>query len=70
MEKQGFVLDECMVSLNRDSDGNESWQQFQAASQQKGMGRRRATLADLPDDVLYQRALSKNNRESGVDLFA
>jgi flagellar hook-length control protein FliK len=70
MEKQGFALGECMVSLNRDSDGNESWQQFQAASQQKGMGGRRTTLADLPHDVLYQRALFGNNREGGVDLFA
>jgi flagellar hook-length control protein FliK len=70
MEKQGFVIDECMVSLNRDSDSNESWQQFQAASQQKGAEGRRTTLADLPDDALYQRALPGNNRESGVDLFA
>lgn len=70
MEKQGFTLGECMVSLNRDNDSNESWQQFQAASLEKGAGRRRTTLADLPEDILYQRAQPGNNRESGVDLFA
>ena len=70
MEKQGFALGECMVSLNKDSDSNEAWQQFQAASLEKGVGQRRATLADLPEDILYQRAQPGNGRENGVDLFA
>ena len=71
MEKQGFTMGECMVSLNRDNDdGNEAWQQFQAGSLEKGAGRRRATLADLPEDILYQRAQPGNGRENGVDLFA
>ncbi|HIJ91464.1 MAG: flagellar hook-length control protein FliK, partial [Desulfobulbaceae bacterium] len=70
MEKQGFALGECMVSLNKDTDSNESWQQYQAASLEKGTGQRRTTLADLPDDIFYQQAQPKNGRESGVDLFA
>lgn len=70
MEKQGFTMGECMVSLNRDNDSNEAWQQFQAASLEKGAGQRRTTLADLPDDILYQRAQPGNGRENGVDLFA
>jgi len=70
MEKQGFTLGDCMVSLNRDNRGNEAWQQFQAASQEKSAGRRRATLADLPEDILYQRVQPGNGRANGVDLFA
>ena len=70
MEKQGFALGECMVSLNKDSDSNEAWQQFQAASLEKGAGQRRTTLADLPENILYQRAQPENGRENGVDLFA
>jgi len=70
MEKQGFIIGDCMVSLNRDTDSNESWQQFQAASLEKVNGRRLTTLADLPEDILYQRVQPGNGRESGVDLFA
>ncbi|MBU4033263.1 MAG: flagellar hook-length control protein FliK [Proteobacteria bacterium] len=70
MEKQGFALGECMVSLNKDTDSNESWQQFQAASLEKGATPRRTTLADLPADILYQRVQPGNGRENGVDLFA
>ncbi len=70
MEKQGFTLGECMVSLNKDNGGNEAWQQFQAASLEKGAGQRRTTLADLPEDILYQRAQPGIGRENGVDLFA
>lgn len=70
MEKQGFAIGECLVSLNRDTGGNESWQQFQAASLEKGTARRGATLADLPEDILYQRAQPGTGRENGVDLFA
>jgi flagellar hook-length control protein FliK len=71
MEKQGFALGECMVSLNKNNDSNESWQQFQSSvSLEKGAGQRRITLADLPDDILYQRVQPGNGRENGVDLFA
>ncbi len=70
MEKQGFDLGECMVSLNKDNDSNEAWQQFQAASLEKGVGQRRTTLADLPEDIFYQRAQPGTGRENGVDLFA
>ena len=70
MEKQGFAMGECMVSLNKNNDGNQAWQQFQAASLEKGAGQRRTTLADLPEDILYQRAQLQNGRENGVDLFA
>lgn len=70
MGKQGFTLGECTVSLNRDSDGNETWRQFQAASLENAVGPRRTSLADLPDNVFYQRAQPGNGRENGVDLFA
>ena len=70
MEKQGFTMGECMVSLNRDNDSNQAWQQFQAGSLEKGVGQRKTTLADLPEDILYQRVQPGTGRESGVDLFA
>ena len=70
MEKQGFALGQCNVSLNKNNDSNESWQQFQAASLGKGAGPRPTTLADLPEDIFYQRVQSGNGRENGVDLFA
>ena len=70
MEKQGFTMGECMVSLNRDNGSNEAWQQFQSGSLEKGTGQRRTSLADLPEDILYQRAQPGNGRENGVDLFA
>ena len=70
MAKQGFTMGECMVSLNKNNDSNESWRQYQAGSMEKGAGQRRTTLADLPDDILYQRVQPGNGRESGVDLFA
>jgi flagellar hook-length control protein FliK len=71
MEKQGFALGQCNVSLNKNNDGNEAWQQFQSsASLEKGSSQRRTSLADLPDDILYQRVQPGNSRESGVDLFA
>lgn len=71
MERQGFILGKCMVSVNDRREGGEAWQQFQAAWQEQGRGeRRRLTLADLADDVLYQTARRGNSRENGVDLFA
>ena len=70
MAKQGFTMGECMVSLNKNNDSNESWQQYQSGSMEKGAGQRRTTLADLPDDILYQRVQPGNGRENGVDLFA
>lgn len=70
MEKQGFTLGQCNVSLNRNNDNSESWQQYQTALSEKGTTRRRTTLALLPEDVFYQQAQPGNGRESGVDLFA
>ncbi len=70
MAKQGFTMGECTVSLNKNNDSNESWQQYQAGSMEKGAGQRRTTLADLPDDIFYQRVQPGNGRENGVDLFA
>ncbi len=70
MEKQGFTLGQCNVSLNQNSDSNETWQQAQTASLENGAGQRRVTLADLPQDILYQRAQPGTGREIGVDLFA
>ena len=70
MERQGFVLGECMVSVKDDS--NESFRQFQDAWREQGVARRSggATLASLPEDVFYQRARAGNVRENGVDIFA
>lgn len=70
MARQGFVLGQCMVSVNLRREGGEAWQQFQAAWQEQGPGRRRLTLADLGDEVLYQAGQSGSSRENGVDLFA
>ncbi|MFZ5776060.1 MAG: flagellar hook-length control protein FliK [Thermodesulfobacteriota bacterium] len=71
MEQQGFVLGECMVSVNQNNEGNEAWQRFQEAWQAEGVaGPRAATLADLPEDILYQRIGGSSSRENGVDLFA
>jgi len=70
MAKQGFTLGDCLVSLNKDNDGNEAWRQFQALNAEKGAGSRKTSLADLPEDVFYHRANPGNIRENGVDLFA
>ncbi|MHB1014154.1 MAG: flagellar hook-length control protein FliK [Desulfurivibrionaceae bacterium] len=70
MEKQGFALGQCNVSLNKNNDSNESWQQYQAGLLENGTGQRRTTPASRPEDIFYQRAQPENGRESGVDLFA
>jgi flagellar hook-length control protein FliK len=71
MEKQGFVLGECMVSVNNQNEGNEAWQQFQASWREQGVGLRKVSHpAALPEDVLYQSGSGRSLNENGVDLFA
>ena len=72
MEGQGFTMGECMVSVNQNNDGSEAWRQFQESWQTGSTlsPRTASTLADLPEDILYQRAGTTSGRENGVDLFA
>lgn len=71
LEKQGFTLEECMVSLNRQHDeGSESWREFvQDWHQRRGEGSR-VNPAEIPDDALYVRPSVLNGREQGIDLIA
>ena len=73
LERRGFQLGECMVSVDRQGrdESGEAWQRFTSAwSNQRGSGMvRRENLAEVPESVLYQRP-SGSGREQGVDLFA
>lgn len=71
LEKQGFVLEECMVSVGQD-DADDAWRQFEFTwkNQQDGTDVKRESLADLPENVLYHRPQTNNGSEKGIDLFA
>ncbi|MDF1614669.1 flagellar hook-length control protein FliK [Desulfurivibrio dismutans] len=72
LERRGFVLGECMVSVDqqeRDNSG-EAWQRFTAAwTNHNGGMVRRESLAEVPEEVLYQRPAT-TDRPGGIDLFA
>ena len=71
MQKHGFILQECMVSLGQRQDGGDAWQQFEQARQSMSSlsAGRSAILPD--DDHLYYRAGTPVRSErDGVDLFA
>ncbi len=73
LEKQGFVLEECMVSVGQQQDDTaDSWRQFEFAwkNKQGGSGVKMASLADLPENVLYLRSQARGGSQNGVDLFA
>jgi flagellar hook-length control protein FliK len=70
MEDQGFVIEECMVSVSQEDKSNDAWRQFEASWKEKGASAIRKSLADLPDEVFYHRSQSMNTKEQGVDLFA
>ena len=70
MEDQGFVIEECMVSVSQEDKSNDAWQQFEASWKENGASAIRKSLADLPDEVFYHRSQSMNSKEQGVDLFA
>ncbi len=69
LERQGFSLEECMVSVDQQDDGRESWQEFTKAWQDLSAARKES-LADLPEDVFYHHASRNQVSEDGVDLFA
>ncbi|ADH85880.1 flagellar hook-length control protein FliK [Desulfurivibrio alkaliphilus] len=72
LERRGFVLGECMVSVDQQDRGSsgEAWQRFTAAwTNQNGGMVRRESLAEVPQEVLYQR-LATTDRPGGIDLFA
>ncbi len=68
LAKQGFILEECMVSLNQQHEQHETWQRFESAWKEQQAGR--PGLAGPGDEVLYVRAPLMNRRDDGVDLFA
>ncbi len=69
MEKQGFVLGECMVSVGNQQDGGEAWREFQAAWREQGVARRAAGPVGA-DELYPQGSYGRNLSEKGVDLFA
>jgi len=75
LEKQGFVLEECMVSVGQQQDdSSDAWRQFESAWKNNKQGgssvAKMATLADLPENVLYLRSQAKDGSLNGIDLFA
>ncbi len=71
LEQQGFTLEECMVSVNQQHDGNtEAWREFvQGWQERRGEGQK-LTLAEVGSDVLYLRPGAGSGREAGIDFFA
>lgn len=73
LERRGFVLGECMVSVDQQGrdESSEAWQRFTSAwTNQRGSGMvRRENLAEVPESVLYHRP-NGSGREQGIDLFA
>jgi len=70
LEKQGFVLGECMVSLSHDENGEQAWKQFELAWKKSGLNSTPETLADLSQDVLYLQSRYQKSSPNGIDLFA
>lgn len=70
LEKQGFVLGECMVSLSHDESGEQAWKQFELAWKKSGTTGTPGTLADLSQDVLYLQSRYHESSPNGIDLFA
>lgn len=71
LEQQGLTLEECMVSVNQQHDGNtEAWREFvQGWQERRGEGQK-LTLAEVGNDVLYLRPGTDAGREAGIDFFA
>ena len=72
MEQQGFTLEECMVSVNQQRDGNsEAWREFvQGWQERRGEGAQPLSLAEVGGDALYLRPGAGLGRETGIDFFA
>lgn len=70
LEKQGFKLQNCMVSVNQHDNPTDTWRRFEFALHNKKQSNNRTTITDLPDDAMYHRSLSGNSSEHGIDLFA
>lgn len=70
LEKQGFNLEECMVSVGQHNEPDDAWKRFEFAWKNHQVGVSKTSLADLPEDILYHRSQSKNSSENGIDLFA
>lgn len=69
MAEKGFILEECMVSLNKGDDQNEAWQKFEQAWKANAPVRKES-LADLPENALYLRPAHSQTGNKGIDLFA
>ncbi|HIJ78249.1 MAG: flagellar hook-length control protein FliK [Desulfobulbaceae bacterium] len=70
MEEQGFIIEECMVSVSQEDKSNDAWRQFEASWKERGSAAIRKSLADLPDEAFYHRSQRLNPKEQGLDLFA
>lgn len=70
LEKQGFVLGECMVSVSHDDGGDQAWKQFELAWKNSPLQTRKESLADVAQDALYVKSRYENASASGIDLFA
>lgn len=73
LQRQGFVLGECMVSVDHGQDeAGDAWQRFASAWTNEQGAMRRRSLAEVPDNVMYLHAQqgSAAGRAQGIDLFA
>lgn len=69
MNQKGFTLGDCFVSTGEQDDSGELWQKFEMA--RKTIEAARRTVADLPDDALYHRAMADRvaHHENGISLL-
>lgn len=71
LEQQGFTLEECMVSVNQQHDGNaEAWREFVQDWQERRPDGQKMSLAEVGNDALYLRSAAGQGREAGIDFFA
>jgi flagellar hook-length control protein FliK len=66
LERQGFTLGECMVSVNQRDDTGETWQRFMMAWKQQGARRAEGSGQQLRD--LVPATMSRTDREHGFNI--
>lgn len=71
LERQGFTLEGCMVSVNQQNDGNtEAWRQFVQDWQGRYGDGQKTALAEGANDIPYLRPTAGDTGASGINLFA
>lgn len=68
MAEKGFVLQGCQVSVGQNNEQNDAWQRF-VDNLNPGGGPSAENLAELPRDVLYNRADFFTDRPDAISIF-